>query len=175
MTKTGLIRLCRLLGLIVLGTAALAPMAAATTTFVRVGGGAGCDTSNLAGAIAAASTSPNDTTVIGLVNDQTYAGLNLAIDDRNIDLQGGYARCGDALPGSTRTVISGATNRGSVFQADVTGARRIVALRGVEITNGTPNGIGLGGGGCDSVRASIGQKRARKQINPMRKVASTRR
>lgn len=92
--------------------AALSRPAAATTTTIWVGADGNCGTASLTGAIASASTSADDYTLIRVANTgQDYSNLNLSIINRNINLNGGYAHCHDSdAPG--RTVVAGAPGGG---------------------------------------------------------------
>ena len=126
--------------------AALSRPAAATTTTIWVGADGNCDTASLAGAIASASTSADDYTLIRVANTgQDYSNLNLSIINRNINLNGGYAHCHDSdAPG--RTVVAGAPGGGSTMLVAASSTVRHVRVEHFELGGGSGGPGGYGGG-----------------------------
>ncbi len=119
--------------------------AAETSIWVGAGGGA-CQTTSLATAIASASTSGVDRTIIRLVDNQTYDGLNLSVLNRYVEILGGFDACGSTTVTGARTTIRGAPNGGSVFLIATAANFRSIVLRDLNIREGSGGADGSGGG-----------------------------
>lgn len=125
----------------------LSSSAHAVTTSIWVGlGGGACQTASLATALASASSATADTTIIRLVNNQSYNNLNLSALNRNLVIVGGIAACGSTIEDGSRTTIRGAPNGGSVFLIATAGNFRTITLRALDVRDGSGGGDDTGGG-----------------------------
>jgi len=135
-------RSCSALRAIARGSAAIAtafaslgaPPGHAGPELIRVGAGPACDFATLQEAIDSVPTNSSDMT-IQIANDQSYADQALTIEDRSIDIFGGYVDC-EGTDDVTRTVIGGMAGAGPVLRVSETLGQRYVFLHRMELTGG---------------------------------------
>lgn len=100
---------------------------------IRVGLGAGCDTSSIQAAIAIANNA-NGISNIRIASNQAYTEQALTIDGKNVRLVGGYANCTDTVGGSV-TYINGAGGATKSI-LDIKGSTTTVAIHNLRFLGG---------------------------------------
>ena len=131
---------------IVLSGALWFPRAEAAVMLLRVGAGAGCDyrTDSLPNALQSAinavptSISTGDAYVIRVARNGHYAGAKVEVLNRTVIIEGGYATCSSATPGTNNTVIDAQSLlSGPVMRINGETAQRRVSLRNITIQGGS--------------------------------------
>lgn len=100
---------------------------------LTVGSGGSCDHATIQAAIDAAPGAGS--TVIRISNNVGHVDQALRIENKTIELRGGYPGCGFAAPAGARTTIRG-TGGDSVVLIDAVGTPRTVILRDLVIREG---------------------------------------
>lgn len=128
------------------------PRAEAAVMLLRVGAGADCDyrTDSLPNALQSAinavptSISTGDAYVIRVARNGHYAGAKVEVLNRTVIIEGGYATCSSATPGTNNTVIDAQSLlSGPVMRINGETAQRRVSLRNITIQGGS-GGTGHG-------------------------------